>query len=633
MQIADEPKITAYMSIYEDGIIKKNATVSSYIGIELRGFTSQYWCPKKQYGIETRKLNGENRNIALLGLPEENDWVLSAPYFDKSLIRNPLCYELYRSMGWYAPNTRHCILYLNNEYQGVYVLTEKIKFDKNRLNASTEQGNCFLLETTDANRLKKKEHYFTTAYWKRTQIFKYPKTPNANDSVYITNTFNQFEKALGNANYAKSNLEELARTIDINSLIDYIIIQETIKNTDSFYASVYWHKKPDGKLTAGPLWDCNQGIGNADYVNCWNYKGLRTLAYHYPKRLYENENFRKLLHKRWAELRSTILSEANIFAVTDSLATIVTTSADKNFEKWPILGKLIRPNYFKGYTHKEELHYLKCWFVNRLNWLDYKFERTGFYCEASPFDEYPTKILIHNNKAPFKMEQFNHINEIIKTEEFSFSDSIYLLHNLPDHSLFTYKITIDNDSIENNCQYILVHTQLSAPKAPTNFNISINIDSTITANWIDNSHNEEYFIIEKLTDSASPNCDTIMANAQSAQIMLPINERIKIKACNARGESEYCISNILYTPDSSFSLYPTVCSEYLYIESENMQLGTISLTIYDYSGKTVFHENSIKTDVWFNQRVSVRHLPPGFYNAVIKGLGKQYNTIFCKHPL
>jgi len=67
-------------------------------------------------------------------MPTENDWILSAPYYDRCMIRNVLVYRIARQMGWWAPRTRFCELVLNGNYQGVYVLMEKIKPDKNRLN-------------------------------------------------------------------------------------------------------------------------------------------------------------------------------------------------------------------------------------------------------------------------------------------------------------------------------------------------------------------------------------------------------------------------------------------------------------------------------------------------------------------
>ena len=86
-----------------------------------------------RYGFETQDTAGENADVVLLGLPAENDWVLNAPYSDKTLMRNALAYGLAAATGQYAPRTKFCELLLNGQYQGVYLLVEKIKRDKDRV--------------------------------------------------------------------------------------------------------------------------------------------------------------------------------------------------------------------------------------------------------------------------------------------------------------------------------------------------------------------------------------------------------------------------------------------------------------------------------------------------------------------
>ena len=92
--------------------------------------------PKKPYRFETVDSFGENNNVSLLGMPEENDCVLYATWSYKTLIRNVLTYQLSNELGLYASRSRYCELYLNGDYKGIYVLMEKIKRDQNRVNIS-----------------------------------------------------------------------------------------------------------------------------------------------------------------------------------------------------------------------------------------------------------------------------------------------------------------------------------------------------------------------------------------------------------------------------------------------------------------------------------------------------------------
>ena len=105
-EIINETRIIAHM-----GIINNSNSLNSLgddyndydgrISIEIRGSSSQMF-PKKQYALETQDIDGNNNNVSVLGLPEENDWILYAPYSDKSLLRNYLAYKLARDMGRYS---------------------------------------------------------------------------------------------------------------------------------------------------------------------------------------------------------------------------------------------------------------------------------------------------------------------------------------------------------------------------------------------------------------------------------------------------------------------------------------------------------------------------------------------------
>ena len=135
--IPDEPRIKAQLLIIDNGSGQLNNTTDSFtagydIEIEKRGHSSIEF-PKKSYRLETQDAVGNNLNISLLGLPEENDWILYAPYQDKTMIRNVLAYRLAEQLGQYAPRTVFCELLIDGYYQGIYVLTEKIKQDINRV--------------------------------------------------------------------------------------------------------------------------------------------------------------------------------------------------------------------------------------------------------------------------------------------------------------------------------------------------------------------------------------------------------------------------------------------------------------------------------------------------------------------
>jgi len=144
--IPNENKITAHMGIIDNGPGETNHLSDPYnhydgfIGIELRG-SSTLWFPKKQFAVETRDNLGENNNVSLFGMPEENDWIFNAPYTDKSLMRNVLIYKMARDAGRYASRSHYFELVLNGDYRGVYVMLEKVKRDDNRVDIATLNPN------------------------------------------------------------------------------------------------------------------------------------------------------------------------------------------------------------------------------------------------------------------------------------------------------------------------------------------------------------------------------------------------------------------------------------------------------------------------------------------------------------
>jgi CotH kinase protein len=108
--------------------------------IHLHGHTSLRY-PKRSHRLKLCDPEAHPRKASLLGLPESSDWILYAPYPDKTLMRDVLAYELSNQMGRYAPRTRFVELFLNHSgaklsprhYMGVFVLEEKIKRAKERL--------------------------------------------------------------------------------------------------------------------------------------------------------------------------------------------------------------------------------------------------------------------------------------------------------------------------------------------------------------------------------------------------------------------------------------------------------------------------------------------------------------------
>ena len=392
-EIPDEPRIKAYMEVsnpYPSGkkkLKKSGIEYSGMINIELRGSTSQSF-KKKSYTIETIDSGRNNLNVQLFNLPKENDWVLYGPYIDKTMIRNVLAYDLFGKMGHYSPGTKFCELILNNEYKGIYILTEKIKRDKNRVNISKLTKNDdsginltggYIL-SIDKNH---KGYSWLSSFSKHRTIGKiyyncyYPRLEDLNEVQiqYIKSFIFRFEDHL----YKNSDLNLLYDSIiDIHSFIDYFIINELAKNVDAYRLSTYLYKDRtdiDKRLKMGPVWDFNLSFGLPDYLKGyylegWIYQENENIIPFWWKNLLDDQTFRKALKKRWFELRDGVLSNHSIMNAIDSVSNETEGVADRNYHKYDILGKETLFCYFTGVNYVDELNYLKFWLNERLKWMD-----------------------------------------------------------------------------------------------------------------------------------------------------------------------------------------------------------------------------------------------------------------------
>ncbi len=407
-EIVNEPKINVFLGVINNGAGQRNNINDPYtdyqgtVGIEIRGSSSQALFPKKQYGVEVRNPDGSDSAVSLLGMPAESDWVLYAPYSDKSLMRNILAYQLGRDLGHYAPRTKLCEVVLNGSYQGIYVLIEKIKRDQNRVDvARLREDETSGDDLTGGYILKidkGEEAGWTSDYppprraQNQTIVFRY-EYPDEDDitaeqKTYIRQFVSDFEDVLAGDSFADPDAG-YARYTDVSSFVDYLIANEVARNPDAYRISTFLHKQKDsdgGKLVMGPIWDFNLGFGNVDFCLGGSPEGL-VLRYNsvcpedfwlipfWWDRLAEDPAFVQRVANRWAELRADVLSTERVMAQIDSVANLVGEAQERNFVRWPVLGEYVWPNASVEATYAEEVAYLRNWTTDRLNWLDANLSR------------------------------------------------------------------------------------------------------------------------------------------------------------------------------------------------------------------------------------------------------------------
>ncbi len=279
---------------------------------------------------------GGKVSVDLFDMGGESDWILGGNYPDRALFRNKLSFDLYQSFGdveCYAPEVVLCEASIDGEWQGVFTWGERIKRDDDRIPLQEDEldlGRSFIVKNDDGGGgiADSPSGY---GEW-------FPVYPRAGDLTEqaregVVETLALWEGAALGADPADPDSGIFAH-MEIDSAVDWVLIQELSKNNDAYFLSIYLSKDVDGKLRFVP-WDHDLAYGGYPVGNCppsdW-------IAYRSPliEGMAEVPEFRARLLERWAELRSSQLSEANILGLMDLYVETMGDAAYANFEVWPM---------------------------------------------------------------------------------------------------------------------------------------------------------------------------------------------------------------------------------------------------------------------------------------------------------
>ncbi len=458
--IVDDPRITVFMGIIDNGTGNMNHISDPYnnyngeVTIEIRGSTSQQLYPKKSYAFTPVDSFGNKINVSILGFPEESDWILYAPYTDKTLMRNTLAYHLFNRMEHYASRTHFVELILDGSYIGVYELQEKIKRDVNRVDIATLAEQDTLGDQLTGGYIIKIDKTTGSGYetWTSgydSEVFFQYHDPDEFDLLpvqknYIQDYVHLFETALNDPDFADPDSGYRAFA-DENSFIDYMLIEELGHTVDGYRSSCFMYKDKDsngGKLTMGPLWDFSSSFGNANYCNAYNVEGWQYefnsycdgFFPHVPfwwQRLFEDPLFADHVKCRWNLLRENSFTTDSIHHWIDSAVLILDEAKERNFEKWDILGQYVDWNYYIGETYQDEITYLKDWIEDRAIWMDANLpgnclptfvleeEGNALHISPNPFTQEASIYVSENNHSESgKLLLFNALGEQMMEKNF-----------------------------------------------------------------------------------------------------------------------------------------------------------------------------------------------------------------------
>ena len=489
-EIVDEPKINVDFKIIGNGFGNFNSPsdfpnqYDGIAGVEIRGSYSAT-LPQKPFGIETRDALGDNNNVSIFGMPDENDWILLANYNDKTFMRNILSFDLFTKMGHYAPRTELCEVVINDIYNGIYVFTEKIKRDNGRVDIAKLDFDDNLGDSLTGGYIFKVDYWNWDDSWASDYtnpnfpndevryVYNYPKSEDITSPQqdYIQNIVSDFEDALWGVNFTDSVLG-YRPYINTLSFIDYFIVNEFARNVDGFKKSRNFFKDKDSKdplIYAGPVWDFDWAYKDHDASmlggSGWRHDYAGPTDVKPPGwyiRLLQDSSFTNELSCRYFNLRNTILDTNSLFSFVDSIASLVDVAQQRHYVRWPILGINVgTPEIgFQPLTYQGEVNKFKNWIIDRLDWLDINMPGNcpnvgidGFQTEVSSYVvAYPNPcrdvLSIYSEKSIEKIEIYDLRGALIFVKEY-FREQLIDLDATNFNGIYNVKVFLENDAVVN----------------------------------------------------------------------------------------------------------------------------------------------------------------------------------------
>ncbi len=369
--------------------------VESDILISIRGNSSRYF-NKKGYLI---RFTDDQRNYQakeVMGMAPHYEWALHGPYLDKSLIRNYMWYNIAGEFMDYAPNVRFCEVIVNGDYQGLYVMTETITNGEDcRLNISepiegtANTGYVVRLDRGSRTPMKNIET-FTNYALRNYQTFniEYPRSGDLTPEMIqtIAQDFSDFEKSLYSYDYDTDDYGYY-HDIDVQSFVDYFILNEFTSNYDAGWLSTYLYRDIGGKYRL-VVWDFNS--------NCDNYRAYASDPRRFEMQhnvwfymLMKDEYFTDQIIRRYGELRESYLSDEYLNRYIEDVLAYLGDAVDRNFEVWgntfdPEMDRfLLQPAQRNLRSHEEAVRQLKQFIKVRGAWMDENIEVIRQYSHES----------------------------------------------------------------------------------------------------------------------------------------------------------------------------------------------------------------------------------------------------------
>lgn len=309
--------------------------------IKIRGNSSTRF-DKKQYRLtfvdDTPEQN--QRNIQVMGMSRDAEWVLNGPFLDKTALRNYLMYNIAGELMDWAPNLRYCEVFMDGQYQGLYLMIEAVKVEEDRVDITRAMEGSpstgYLVNRERAGDTAFALNNFATYAGKTLNELgiAYPGTKTRTETYaeYVRQDIGRFEKALYSLDYDTPG-KSYEEYIDVESFIDYYLLNEFALNVDGGGLSTYAHKDVRGKLVMGPVWDFNNSFDNYEYYTL-DMDEFYMVDKSWYVMLFRDEDFVEKTIARYHLLRQGILSDTNLYAIMDETIAFLGPAIVRNDAVW-----------------------------------------------------------------------------------------------------------------------------------------------------------------------------------------------------------------------------------------------------------------------------------------------------------
>ena len=324
------------------------------VGVGLHGRSSLSF-PKKQYALELRDPDGSDHEVDLFGMGADADWLLNGAWLDRALLRNKLGYDLHRAMGGLAPDSRFAEVTLDGAPLGVYLLVERLERDDERIDLAGDDGSGrrFIVKGSQ-------EGFPSTVQAKGWEVI-YPGTAPPGVQTRMAAA----ERAL------LAGTDAMFDELDLASLVDFVLLEETIKNNDAYFLSHHVYTAADDKLRFVP-WDLDLSWGQPSYnanerADAWILYRPALIAAPAARPM-----FRQALTLRWQTLRAGVLATDAVLARIRAYRAFLGPAIARNWAVWDITRPQTTPGFplYPVASADDEYAQLEAFVIARLAWID-----------------------------------------------------------------------------------------------------------------------------------------------------------------------------------------------------------------------------------------------------------------------